>query len=39
MMEFSKTIKGFDALEPDVIEVKIKRLPKPSVSMPHLPTK
>jgi hypothetical protein len=29
MMGFSKTLQGLDAVEPDLIEVKIKWLPKP----------
>jgi hypothetical protein len=36
MMGFSKTLKGIDAVEPDVIEVKIKRLPKPSDVDAHI---
>jgi hypothetical protein len=36
MMGFSKTLKGIDAIEPDVIEVKIKRLPKPSNVDAHI---
>ena len=35
-MGFSKTLKGIDADEPDVIEVKIKRLPKPSDVDAHI---
>ncbi len=30
MMGFSKTLKGVDAIAPDLIEVKIKLLPQPS---------
>jgi len=30
MMGFTKTLKGLDAIEPDLIEVKINQLPKPS---------
>ena len=30
MNGFSKTLKGLDAVEPDLIEVKIRRLPKPA---------
>ena len=30
MMGFSKTLKGLDATVPDLIEVKIRRLPNPA---------
>ena len=36
MMGFSKTLKGLDAAAPDLIEVKIKRLPKPSDVDAHI---
>ena len=36
MMGFSKTLKGLDPTTPDLIEVKIKRLPKPADVDAHI---
>jgi len=36
MMGFSKTLKGLDANEPDLIEVKIRKLPKPANVDAHI---
>jgi hypothetical protein len=36
MMGFSKTLKGLDAAEPDLIEVKIRRLTKPANVVAHI---
>jgi hypothetical protein len=33
---FSKTLKGLEDAEPDLIEVKIKRLPKPTDADAHI---
>jgi hypothetical protein len=35
-MGFSKTLKDLDAIEPDLIEVKINRLPKQSDVDAHI---
>ncbi len=36
MMGFSKTLKGLDPSVPDLIEVRIKRLPTPSEVAAHV---
>ena len=36
MAGFSKTLKGLDATEPDLIEVKIKRLSQPAEVDAHI---
>ena len=36
MMGFSKTLKGLDSAAPELIEVKIKRLPKPADVDAHI---
>lgn len=36
LMGFSKTLKGLDAMEPDVIEVKIMRLKEPASVDAHI---
>jgi hypothetical protein len=36
MMGFSKTLKGLDLAEPELIEIRIKRLPKPTDVDAHI---